>query len=555
MSLATSPSAVESRTSAVPVAGRSVEAPLSVLPQLKRAFGIEFSLWDGTTGDLLHRSNTYPHGDEHLVAELVRSAARQSGAQLLAEEECALLLALPLRGLRRRAYVAVGAFVTRHPETAEQVQAAARLLGMTRRAAGEWLHRQSVWSHDALMRLGDVVLEKLAVQAQADRLEREVDKLAQNLALSYEEVSLLCGLTHNLRISKSEEELGKLALDWLSECMPVQGLTILYLPNRFDADGIYDAAEKSRQLSVGKHTIEAAEFQRLLDALQLSSGCGPCVANRATTADESWPMPELQQVVVAPISDGEKTFGWLAALNHASGEEFSTVEASLMASVGALLGIHCGNHDLYRQQADLLAGVVRALTSAIDAKDPYTCGHSDRVARISVRLAEELGLSGDILQTLYMAGLLHDIGKIGIDDSVLRKAGCLTPAEFEHIKMHPELGHRILADLKQLADVLPVVLHHHEQWDGSGYPHQLAGDAIPLSARIVAVADAFDAMIGDRPYRKGIPVEMVEDIFRSGAGKQWDASVVDAYFRAREDIHQLYQREECIAPADLVQWS
>ena len=137
---------------------------------------------------------------------------------------------------------------------------------------------------------------------------------------------------------------------------------------------------------------------------------------------------------------------------------------------------------------------MRALTSAIDAKDPYTCGHSDRVARIAVRLAKELGCDAEMLHTLYMAGLLHDIGKIGIDDAVLRKPGKLTEAEFEHIKQHPELGYRILADIKQLADVLPAVLHHHEQWDGKGYPFKLAGDQIPLIARIVAVADAYDAM-------------------------------------------------------------
>ena len=134
-----------------------------------------------------------------------------------------------------------------------------------------------------------------------------------------------------------------------------------------------------------------------------------------------------------------------------TGGEFGTVEASLLNSIGAMLGIHTGNRDLYRQQTEFLASVVRALTSAIDAKDPYTCGHSDRVARISVRLAKSWAAS-EMLHTLYMAGLLHDIGKIGIDDAVLRKPGKLTDEEFEHIKQHPELGYRILADIKQFAE-------------------------------------------------------------------------------------------------------
>ena len=141
-----------------------------------------------------------------------------------------------------------------------------------------------------------------------------------------------------------------------------------------------------------------------------------------------------------------------------------------------MLGIHSGNIDLYRQQAELLAGVVRAMTSAIDAKDPYTRGHSDRVARVAVRLAQELGCDAETLHTIYFSGLLHDIGKIGINDEVLRKPGKLSDDEFEHIKTHVEIGYRILVDLRKMSHMLPVVLHHHESWDGKGYPHGLAGD-------------------------------------------------------------------------------
>jgi HD-GYP domain-containing protein (c-di-GMP phosphodiesterase class II) len=142
-----------------------------------------------------------------------------------------------------------------------------------------------------------------------------------------------------------------------------------------------------------------------------------------------------------------------------------------------------------------------------------------------------------------MAGLLHDVGKIGIDDNVLRKAGHLTDVEFEHIKKHPELGYRILADLKPLADVLPAVLHHHEQWDGGGYPFGISGDAIPQIARILAVADAYDAMTSDRPYRRGMAEDKVQEIFRNGAGKFWDPEVVDAFFKSRDEIIAIARRE------------
>jgi HD-GYP domain-containing protein (c-di-GMP phosphodiesterase class II) len=138
---------------------------------------------------------------------------------------------------------------------------------------------------------------------------------------------------------------------------------------------------------------------------------------------------------------------------------------------------------------------------------------------------------------------------------VLRKPGKLTDAEFEHIKQHPELGYRILADIKQLSDVLPAVLHHHEQWDGGGYPFKLSGDATPLIARIVAVADAFDAMSSDRPYRKGLPFERVDQIFKEGAGRQWDPNVINAYFAAHDDIMLICQNERANLTLDVLQWS
>jgi putative nucleotidyltransferase with HDIG domain len=186
--------------------------------------------------------------------------------------------------------------------------------------------------------------------------------------------------------------------------------------------------------------------------------------------------------------------------------------------------------------------MVRALTSAIDAKDPYTCGHSERVAKNAVRLATELGCDAQSVDTIYLAGLLHDIGKIGIDDQVLRKPGKLTEAEYEHIKLHTRIGHRILNDIPRLDDVLPIVLHHHEQWNGQGYPDKLAGEKIPVLARIMAVADSFDAMSSDRPYRRGMPDEKLDAIFREGAGQQWDARVIEAFFRIRDEMRAIADR-------------
>ena len=218
-----------------------------------------------------------------------------------------------------------------------------------------------------------------------------------------------------------------------------------------------------------------------------------------------------------------------------------------------MLGVHCSNRDLYRQQDEFLASVVRALTSAIDAKDPYTCGHSDRVARRHA-LAQQLGCDTQFLATIYMAGLLHDIGKIGIDDAVLRKSGRLTEVEFEHIKQHPALGYKILADIKQFSEVLPAVLHHHEQWDGNGYPCKLSGEQIPFMARIVSVADAYDAMTSDRPYRPGMVEANMKHIFQQGAGQQWDAEVVAAFFAIYDDLRAMVEQPNAGLSLDVAQW-
>ena len=194
--------------------------------------------------------------------------------------------------------------------------------------------------------------------------------------------------------------------------------------------------------------------------------------------------------------------------------------------------------DLYRHRCELLLDIIRALTSAVDAKDPYTCSHSERVARVAVRLAAEMGCDAETMDNLYLAGLLHDIGKVGIDDSILRKMGTLSDDEYEHVKAHVSIGHNILRNLAGLKDLLPVVFHHHESWDGGGYPHHLDAQQIPLAARIVAVADAFDAMSSDRPYRKAMPDETVDRILETGAGLQWDPEVVQAFLRARDDIRR-----------------
>ncbi len=171
---------------------------------------------------------------------------------------------------------------------------------------------------------------------------------------------------------------------------------------------------------------------------------------------------------------------------------------------------------------------IRSLAAAVDAKDPYTRGHSERVAALSVEIGREMGFSGDDLKTLQYGGILHDIGKIGIPDAILLKRGTLTPEEMAHIRDHPAIGADIVGGVAFLKDALPCVLSHHERWDGTGYPHGVAGAEIPLFARIVNIADTWDACTSHRPYQEPIPTDVVVAILEGLRGAQTDPAVHDA---------------------------
>lgn len=187
---------------------------------------------------------------------------------------------------------------------------------------------------------------------------------------------------------------------------------------------------------------------------------------------------------------------------------------------------------------------VESLNATVDAKDPYTAGHSQRVQRIAVALGEELGIDRERIDALRFAGLFHDIGKLRVPDAILTKPDRLTKEEFEVVKRHPEDGARIIGRLHRLHASVPAVLHHHERWDGRGYPHRLAGDEIPLEAAIVGLADAFDAMTTDRPYSDARPFhEATEEIVRN-RGTQFAPAAVDAFLRLVDRVPELFAAEQ-----------
>ena len=177
---------------------------------------------------------------------------------------------------------------------------------------------------------------------------------------------------------------------------------------------------------------------------------------------------------------------------------------------------------------------VTALAHALEAKDKYTSGHSQRVADISVTIAREMGLSPESIVKIKLAGLVHDIGKIGVRESVLNKPSRLTDEEFEHIRKHPEIGEHILAPLSSSEGILKWVRNHHERYNGTGYPDRLKGAQIPLCARILAISDAYEAMTSERPYRKAMSNKTARTEIERGKGTQFDPEVADSFFKSRD---------------------
>lgn len=213
------------------------------------------------------------------------------------------------------------------------------------------------------------------------------------------------------------------------------------------------------------------------------------------------------------------------------GETFNSMSTAIEHSIDQLKKAAHENHQLFINS-------IRMLAAAIDAKDPYTRGHSERVARYSIAIGKNLALPEREMRNLRISALLHDVGKIGIDDRILRKPGALSDDEFEVMKGHPVKGAAIMSGVNQLIDCIPGMKFHHEKWSGGGYPDNLDGENIPMQARIVAIADTFDAMTTNRPYQKAMEINYVVEKIRSFAGSRFDPRVVDAFAQAvkRGDI-------------------
>lgn len=409
-------------------------------------------------------------------------------------------------------------------------------------------------------------------QAVSDRLRQADQALARHrddagaeaqVKVAWETILRLDHVIRRLRIHKEPDRSQKRILQAAYEMLGVQ--TLVWVP--------HPANEPVR--IQGDPCLSAWDFRHLASRLAHApdlQASGLFLTNEVRKTSWGGRFPKVVNLVALPVSD-QGSLGWVIAINKQEGKKsflpadrahsprtpwvpasqteeaaaphlvpFRRSDAALLTPFVALLDLHVRGSGRYRELQDLLVGLARSLTAAIDAKDSYTFGHSERVARIAMELGRELGLHEEELSDVFLAGLLHDIGKIGIRDAVLGKPEPLSAEEFEHVKQHVIIGHSILQNLKPILHLLPGVRNHHERYDGKGYPDGLTAEEIPLLARILAVADSYDAMTTNRPYRSAIPIPEVEQILRTGAGAQWDQRVVDAFMACRQKIHGIRQR-------------
>ena len=380
------------------------------------------------------------------------------------------------------------------------------------------------------------------------QLETEVESLVGQVTNDFEELNLVRTLATSVVLPNSYEARHEIIDGYLPSvrsCVGAESVAAVVLDANEDLENIVWSGE---QLLKDDVILDLTTIYRDQSESQ------PVVQNKLQDSET----PEISELTFVECRCEGRLYGWLVAFNRVDRFDehlpwaqhgFTTVQASVMETTANQLAAQLHNLGLIKQKEDLLTDMVRALVNALDARDPYTCGHSERVAAFGRYLGGLAGLSPAECEHIYLTGLLHDVGKIAIPDQVLLKPSKLTEEEREVIETHTEAGWRILHELGPLQDVLKGVLYHHENYNGTGYPDKLAGESIPIDGRILAVCDAFDAMTSDRPYRRGMSVEKAVEILNSGAGTYWDPILVRLFIENLDGVNQIRLAHELREPA------
>jgi HD-GYP domain-containing protein (c-di-GMP phosphodiesterase class II) len=360
----------------------------------------------------------------------------------------------------------------------------------------------------------------------------EVEEMAQELDQSFENLYLYAKIATQIKTLRFSGSLLKNMIKELLENMRADAAFAL-LPDRQQ----YDIQVVKPQVS-DKFSVQENFFEKLINMIPLDA---PMLKENYFIINDSRENSQYKDLAADPyrflavrVQHQEGFYGWLGLVSFNLNEIFRQGELKLLISMAEQLAVVIANTDLYKDLEQFVINMVKSLVFAIEAKDVYTRGHSERVSKYSMFMGVRLDLNEKEYNDLKWASILHDIGKIGIPESILNKPGPLSDTEYEVIKEHPKKGAEILKPVDQLADSLPGIIYHHERYDGGGYPHGLKGREIPLAARIIAVADTFDAVNSTRAYRGPKSPEESLKIVKEVAGSQLDIRIVEVFAEVYE---------------------
>ena len=351
--------------------------------------------------------------------------------------------------------------------------------------------------------------------------EFEKKELGRDALNKYKQLNLLYDISEKMTATCLDaREISRLVIEEIKKIIPATNVeVILQITSRY-LEKIDEKGGVSSLVDFGNNLIKNVFF----------TGISEIVNDIVLDSRFQNEQTDEQSMMCSPMKVNQKTIG-VIKVSSTEMTHYNSIDLKMLNTLASQTAVAIENARLYNDLKTSFIAIIDTLAETMDKRDPYTGGHTQRVKNYSMFIGRMLGLSEKQLQHLLLAAMLHDIGKIGVRDYILCKKGKLTFEEYEEMKKHAEYGAEILKHIKILDNALPGVRHHHERYDGTGYPQGLSGKEIDINARIIAVADSFDAMTTDRPYRKAMSKSNSIEELRRNAGTQFDPEVVEAFLR------------------------
>lgn len=467
------------------------------------------------------------YGSEDVAVEALKRGADDYLIKPLDEDEPLPTVRLNLEKLRRRREVEQAAKRLRETGSPE-MEDKERLI--------EELRQSSITLMEQYNRL---LASEEQNRVYAERLEQMVDERTEDLQRRTRELAAL----HSVLTAATQSlDLPEVLVVALGELDQILGTS---------ASAAFVVDQDTGRLRLAAQHGMPAEFLRLISRAPggdgifsrvLNSGKGIIIQNPADDGDMSSLDPETACLVVFPMKSINDVVGVIVGVCLEQ-KEIDEKGWKLLDAIGEEMGVVVENVRLYENLRQAYLSTIRALAEAVDAKDTYTRGHSDKVSAYAVAIAAGMGLDDEFVSSIRDAGYLHDIGKIGTPDAILTKQGVLTPEEMDTMREHPGASHKILMQARLHQEIKEMIRHHHERYDGSGYPDGLNGEDIPLGSRILAVADAYEAMTADRPYRQSLSRDEAVAELKRCCGEQFDASIVEVFLQVRSEAESGLKEE------------